>query len=181
MNRSSCRYVGQQELVDAAYEEVVRLSERYPYFGYRKTCDLLRGSWSISRERVRLIRRREGLQVVRKRRKRKLLGMTTQWVHQARHPNHVWSVDFVFDRTEDARQLKCMTVVDEFTRQGFEITVGRSLTAADVIRTLDALFEKHVRPDCLRSDNGPEMVSKAVQKWLEEKHVDTHYIDLRSP
>ena len=77
MNRSSYRYVGQQEIVDAVYREVVRLSERYPYFGYRKIYDLMRGSWSISRERVRLIRRREGLQVVKKRRKRKCLGMTT--------------------------------------------------------------------------------------------------------
>ncbi|ANO50687.1 hypothetical protein BA177_05220 [Woeseia oceani] len=181
LNRSSYRYVGQQELVDAAYEEVVRLSERYPYFGYRKIYDLMRGSWSISRETVRLIRRREGLQVIKKRRKRKVLGMTTQWVNQARYPNHVWSYDFVFDQTEDARQLKCMTVVDEYTRQGFEITVGRSLTATDVIRVLEKLFEEHGRPVCLRSDNGPEMVSKAVQTWLKEKHVDMHYIDPGSP
>jgi putative transposase len=57
-----------------------------------------------------------------------------------------------------------MTVVDEFTRQGFEITVGRSLTASDVIRILDKLFAMHGRPVCLRSDNGPEMVSRTVQK-----------------
>ncbi len=107
--------------------------------------------------------------------------MTTQWVNQAHYPNHVWSYDFVFDRTEDARQLKCMTVVDEFTRQGFEITVGRSLTASDVILILDKLFARHGRPVCLRSDNGPEMVSKAVQDWLKKKHVDTHYIDPGSP
>ncbi len=181
MNRSSYRYVGQQELVNATHQEVIRLSDRYRYFGYRKIYDLMRGSWSISRETVRLIRRREGLQVVKKRRKRKVLGMTTQWVKRALYPNHVWSYDFVFDRTEDARQLKCLTVVDEFTRQGFEIPVARSLTATDVIRVLDRLFQEHGRPACLRSDNGPEMVSNAVQKWLKEKHVDTHYIDPGSP
>jgi putative transposase len=52
------------------------------------------------------------------RRKRKVLGATTQWVHRACYPNHVWGYDFVFDQSEDARQLKCLTVVDEFTRQG---------------------------------------------------------------
>ena len=182
MNRSSYRYVGSQELVDERYRRVVSLSQQYPYWGYRKIYDLLRGEkLAISRERVRLIRRREGLQVVRKRRKRKVLGTTTQWVNRAQFPNHVWSYDFVFDRTEDARSLKCMTVVDEFTRQGFEITVGRSLTAGDVIRVLDKLFYEHGRPACLRSDNGPEMVSSAVQKWLQEMHVDTHYIDPGSP
>ena len=182
MNRSSYRYVGIEEFADERYRRVVSLSQQYPYWGYRKIYDLLRGEdVAISRERVRLIRRREGLQVVRKRRKRKLLGTTTQWVNRAQFPNHVWSYDFVFDRTEDARQLKCMTVVDEFTRQGFEITVGRSLTASDIIGVLDKLFREHGRPACLRSDNGPEMVSSAVQKWLREKHVDTHYIDPGSP
>ena len=54
--------------------------------------------------------------MVKKRRKRKLLGMTTQWVHRAEYPNHVWSYDFVYDQTDDGRQLKCLTVVDEFAR-----------------------------------------------------------------
>ena len=48
MNRSSYRYVGQQALVNATHQEVIRLSDRYPYFGYRKIYDLMRGSWSIS-------------------------------------------------------------------------------------------------------------------------------------
>ena len=182
MNRSSYRYVGRQELVDERYRRVLRLSQQYPYWGYRKIYDLMKGEgMRVSRERVRLIRRREGLQVVRKRRQRKLLGTTTRWVNQACFPNHVWSYDFVFDRTEDARQLKCLTVVDEFTRQGFDITVGRSLTAGDVIRVLDKLFRQHGRPACIRSDNGPELVSATVQEWLKKKHVNTHYIDPGSP
>jgi transposase InsO family protein len=181
IHRSSYRYTGQQELVDAAYREVVRLSQRYPYFGYRKIYDLMRDSRKISRERVRQIRRREGLQVVKKRRKRKLLGLTTEWVNRAQYPNHVWSYDFVYDQTDDGRQLKCLTVVDEFSRQGLAIRVGRSLTATDVTRILDDLFREHGRPACIRSDNGPELVSRHVQNWLREKHVDTHYIDPGSP
>lgn len=180
MNRSSYRYEGSQELVDERYRRVVSLSQQYPYWGSRKVYALMKAEgWSISRERVRLIRRREGLQVVRKRRKRRVLGTTTQWVHRACY--HVWSYDFVFDQTEDGRRLKCLTVVDEFTRQGLAIKVGRSLTAGDVIRVLDELFATHGRPACIRSDNGPELVSAAVQQWLQERHVDTHYIDPGSP
>jgi len=168
--------------VDARYRRVMSLSHEYPYWGYRKIYDVMKADgMRISRERVRLIGRREELQVVRKRRKRKLLGTTTWWVNRARFPNYVWSYDSVFDRTENARQLKCLTVVDEFTRQSFEITVGRSLTASDVIRILDKLFIEHARPACLRSDNGPEMVSSAVQKWLKTKYVDTHCIDPGCP
>jgi hypothetical protein len=87
INQSSYRYVGQRLLVDAAYREVIRLSQRYRYFGYRKIYDLMRDTCTISRERVQLIRRCEGLQVVKKRRKRKLLGMKTQRVHQAEYPS----------------------------------------------------------------------------------------------
>ena len=182
MNRTSYRYVGRQELIDERYRRVVALSQQYASWGYRKIYDLMKGEeWPISRERVRLIRRREGLQVVVKRRKRKVLGTTTRWVNRARYPGHVWGYDFVFDQSEDGRQLKCLTVVDEFTRQGLAIRIGRSLTSHDVIRILDDLFHEHGRPACIRSDNGPELVSNAVQKWLKKKHVDTHYIDPGSP
>lgn len=182
MNRSSYRYVGGQEPMDERYARVMSLSQQYPYWGYRKVYDLMKTEGTrISRERVRLIRRREGMQVVRKRRKRKVLGTTTQWMQRACYPNHVWGYDFVFDQTEDARQLKCLTVVDEFTRQGLTIDIGRSLTASDVIRSLERLFQEHGQPACLRSDNGPELVSAAVQTWLKDKHVETHYIDPGSP
>jgi transposase InsO family protein len=182
MNRSGYRYVGSKEPVDEHYRRCVALSQQYRCWGYRKIYDLMRGAGrAISRERVRLIRRREGLQVVRKRRKRKVLGTTTQWVNRARYPGHVWAYDFVFDQTDDGRQLKCLTVVDEFTRQGLAIRIARSLTAGDVIRILEELFHEHGRPACIRSDNGTELVATKVQQWLKDKHVDTHYIDPGSP
>ena len=137
MNRSSYRYVGDPERVGDRYQRVLSLSAKYPYWGYRKIYDLMKAKGlSISRERVRRIRRREGLQVVTRRKKRKVLGMTTQWVHRPRYSNHVWSYDFVFDQTADGRRLKCSTVVDEFTRQGLTIEVARGLTAGDVVRIL---------------------------------------------
>lgn len=181
MNRSSYRYAGRQDLVDAGYREVVRSSERNPYFGYRKIYDLMRGSWPISRERLRQNRRREGLQVVKKRRTKKCLGMTAQWIHRADYPNHVWSYELVFDQTVDGQKLKCLTVINEFTRQGLAIRVGQSPTAIDVTHILDALFRQNGRPVYIRSDNGPALVLQHVQNWLRTKHVDTHYIDPGSP
>lgn len=99
IHRSSYRNEGKPEF-DPVYAEIVRLSERYPYWGYRKIYDLIdRERYLVGRERVRLIRRREGLQVVQKRRKKRVLGKTTQWIHQATHPQHVWSYDFVHYQT----------------------------------------------------------------------------------
>lgn len=181
IHRSSYRHQGGSE-VDAMHAEVVRLSERYPYWGYRKIYDLIdRERYPVGRERVRLIRRREGLQVQRKRRKKRILGQTTQWVHRATHPNHVWSYDFVHDQTLDGRGLRYLTIVDEFSREGLAVECSRSLTSVDVVRTLARLVAQHGAPQCLRSDNGPEFIAKAVKDWLEEHSIGTHYIEPGSP
>jgi len=180
--RSSYRHEGTRLAVDAVHAEVVRLSVRYPYWGYRKIYALIdRDRYPVGRERVRLIRRREGLQVVKKVKKKKVLGRSTVWAHRAEHPNHVWSYDFVHDRTMDGRALKCLTIVDEFTREGLAIEVRRSLTAGDVIRVLQWLIAEHGRPVCIRSDNGPEFIAAQVKGWLKRHSIGTHYIEPGSP
>ena len=181
MNRSTCRYRG-RGVVDAETAEVVRLSQPCPYWGYRKIHALLdRGRHRVGRERVCLIRRREGLQVVKKRRWRKVLGQSTHWLYRAMHPDHVWSYDFVHDQTMDGRRLRCLTVVDEFTRKSLAIVIARSLTSHDVIQALETLIRQRGQPDCLRSDQGPEFITRAVKEWLEERSIGTHYIDPGSP
>jgi len=162
--------------------EIVRLSYQYERFGYRKIHTLLvTAGWRVSRETVRLIRKREGLQVRKKQQKKRLLGQSTTALLKAEYPNHVWSYDFVFDQTSDGRTLKHLTVVDEFTKEGLMIEVARSITSGDVIRVLDYLFDLYGTPSCIKSDNGPEFVAKRVQTWLKEKHVNVHYIDPGSP
>ena len=84
------------------------------------------------------------------------------------HRNHVWSYDFVFDRTEDGRQLKFMPVLDEHTRESLALEVERSITGDDVVDVLAYLFQVHGEPEFIRSDNGPEFVSTAVKNWLDE-------------
>ncbi len=80
--------------------QIHALSERYPRFGYRKIFDRLKtAGWRVGRERVRLLRRREGLRVPQKAPKRRRRGTSTIDPHQATVPNHVWSYDFVADQT----------------------------------------------------------------------------------
>ena len=181
IHRSSYRHQGSSQ-VDDVYREVVRLSHRYSCWGYRKIYDLIdRERYPVGRERVRLIRRREGLQVVKKRKKKKVLGRSTQWVHRAEYPNHVWCYDFVSDRVIDGRTLRCLTVVDEFTREGLTVHCATSVTSADVIRVLAELIAQHGRPVCIRSDNGTEFIAAAVKDWLAKHTIGTHYIDPGSP
>ena len=102
------------------------LSERYPRFGYRKIYHLLKGEqWRVNRETVRRIRKYEGLQVIKKEHKRRPIGASTTTPTRAAHPNHVWSYDFVHDETTDGRRLKCLTVLDEYTREGLANPIER--------------------------------------------------------
>jgi hypothetical protein len=122
--------------------------------------------------------------VPRKQRKRRRLpGLSSNSCvrHKALHRNHVWSYDFVADRTEDGRQLKLLVVIDEFTRECLAAEVGRTFTSREVILTLQYVFAVRGAPQHIRSDNGPEFVAEAVRKWLRNACVDVHQEDLPYP
>ena len=95
--------------------------------------------------------------------------------------NHVWAIDFVFDTCADGRQLKCLTVVDEWTRESLAIDVAGSIRSRRVIDVLSQLVSVHGAPSHLRSDNGPEFVSKAVLKWIVDEKISSAFIDPGKP
>ena len=124
------------------------------------------------------------MQVPRKQRKRRRLpGHSGHGCvrYRASGRNHVWSYDFLTERTEDGRRLKILAVLDEFTRECLAVEVARSFTSRDVMLTLQYLFAVRGAPQHLRSDNGPEFVAEDVQRWLERAAVRTLYIKKGSP
>lgn len=162
--------------------KIHEFSEQYPRFGYRKIYGRLKtAGWRVGRERVRLIRRREGLRVPQKAPKRRRRGSSTTDPHEALSPNHVWSYDFVADQTTDGKTLRFLTVIDEFTRQGLWIECARHLTSVDVVRVLEQLVEFHGVPTTIKSDNGPELVAKKVQDWMQERGIGARFIEPGSP
>ncbi len=140
------RQPGQPERA-ALIARIYALSERYPRFGYRKIFALLKAEqWPVSRETVRRLRQREGLQVVKKARKRRPVGTNTAVPTRAAPPHHVWRDDVVHDGTTDGRRLTCLTVLEEYPREGLTIDGARSLTACDVVRVLQRLFAQRGAP-----------------------------------
>ena len=95
--------------------------------------------------------------------------------------NHVWSYDFVEDRTHDGRKYRMLNVLDEFTHECLAIRVARKLKAIDVIDVLSTLFMLRGIPGHIRSDNGPEFVAEAVQEWIAAVGSKTAYIERGSP
>ena len=96
-------------------------------------------------------------------------------------PNHVWAYDFVFDGCANGQTLKCLTVIDEFTRECLAIDVAGSIRSTRVIEVLARLISEHGAPRYLRSDNGPEFVSTAILEWLAQNDVQTALIDPGKP
>ena len=135
----------------------------------------------IGREKVSLIGHREIPQAPVKSPKRRRRGISIRKVSKTRYPGHVWSYDVIFERTEDGKTLKFLTIVDEFSRVALSLSCGRSLTGLHVIRTLERLLPVLGATDCLRNDNGSEFLARQVKKWLSDHGIGTHNIDLGSP
>ena len=100
---------------------------------------------------------------------------------QAEHEGHVWCWDFVFDHLTSGSTLKCLSIVDEFTRECLALKVDRSITSEDVIDTLADLFGSRGVPRHIRSDNGPEFMATDVREWLQRVDVQALYIESGSP
>lgn len=173
--------------VDKEDEKALRrrireLATKKKRYGCPRITKLLRREgWKVNKKRVHRIWKEEGLSLPRRRPKRRRCGRTVEIVKRATHKNHVWSYDFVEDRTENGNKLRMLNVIDEYTRECHQIRVDRSINAEKVVDTLNWLFLLHGAPEHIRSDNGPEFVAALVCKWLKESGCKTIFIKPGSP
>jgi transposase InsO family protein len=164
--------------------DTIELARRYGRYGYRKVTALPRDAgWPVNDKRVERIWKREGLKVPPRQPKRGRLWLADGSCVRLRpeRPDHVRSYDVVEDRTHDGRKFRPLNAIDEFTHECLAIRVGRKLGAADVIDVLSDLFVLRGVPARIRSDNGPEFVAKAAQKWIAAVGAETAYIAPGSP
>ena len=193
--RLACRVLGQHRSTqrkapkgradDAALTaDIVALATEYGRYGYRRITALLRAAgWAVNVKRVERIWRREGLKVPSKQPKKGRLWLNDGSCVRLRpeRPNHVWSYDFVEDRTHNGRKFRMLNVIDEFTRECLAIRVDRRLKSTDVIDVLSDLFILRGVPGHVRSDNGPEFIAKAVREWIAAVGARTAFIEPGSP
>ena len=193
--RFACRVLGQHRSTQrkiptspddevALTADIIALASQYGRYGYRRiTAMLWSAGWAVNLKRVARIWRQEGLKVPRKQPKRGRLWLNDGSCIRLRpgYANHVWSYDFVEDRTHDGRKYRMLNVIDEFTRESLAIRVKRKLNSTDVIDVLSDLFILRGVPGHIRSDNGPEFVAKAVREWIATVGAQTAYITPGSP
>lgn len=180
--RSTVNYQSRLAVRDAPVIAAMReLAGQYPRYGYRRIQVFLgRRGHLMSPDRTHRLWRQAGLQVPRKR-PRKRVTRARPGPLPALAANQVWAYDFVFDACANGQQLKCLTVIDEFTRECLAIDVAGSIRSGRVIEVLSRLVSIHGAPKYLRSDNGPEFVSRAVLRWLAQANIDTACSDPGKP
>jgi putative transposase len=183
--RSTQRYVVKiNNFNQRLTERIIYLAGEYGRYGYRTITDLLNNEgWRVNKKRVERIWRLEGLKVPKKQPKKSRLWLNDGSCIRLRpeYKNHVWSYDFVFERTHDGRSFKMLNVIDEYTRESLMIKVKRKLNSVDVLEALAELFLSRGVPEYIRSDNGSEFIAKKLRSWLEKVEVKTLYIEPGSP
>ena len=158
------------------------MSKRYPAFGYRKIArKLFEEGWPVGKKLVQRVRREEGLQVPPPKPRRRRQGLSTGLPQEATHRNHVWAWDFVSDYTQRGGKLRIFNLIDEHTKECHSIHADRAIKARDVLRVLEEVIALHGAPEFIRSDNGPEFIAKAIQRWLAQNKIKTIYIEPGCP
>ncbi len=160
VGRSALRYRSRKAVKDAAVVARMReLSAQYPRYGYRRIRIFLgRDGHKMSPGRAHRLWRAAKLQVPRKRPKRRVAGSRPR-PQAPTGPNQVWAFDFVFDACANGQQLKCLTIADEFSKEGLAIEVDGRIRSGRVIEVLSRLVSERGAPQHLRSDNANSATS----------------------
>ena len=180
--RSTLGYQLRLAVRDAPALQTMRaLAGQYPRYGYRRMRIFLqRAGHAMSVDRTHRLWRQAGLQVPRRRPRRRVATGRPRPV-PATGAHHVWAYDFVFDTCAQGQQLKCLTVIDAWTRECLAIDVAGGIRSGRVIEVLAQRISMHGPPRYLRSDNGPEFVACAILRWVHEAGIEMALIDPGKP
>lgn len=176
MGRSTFQYEKRSGGDDVLRERLRELAGERRRFGYRRLGILLdREGLGANHKKVYRIYSEEGLAVKRRRGRKRAIG-TRRPMLLPYGPNQRWSLDFVSDTLSDGRRFRILCVVDDFSREALAVVVDISLSGIRVARELDRLIERRGKPLMIVSDNGTELTSHAILKWVEEVDLEWHYI-----
>ncbi len=176
ISRSLYRYESKRPDDTPLKERLAELAGQKRRYGYRRLHVLLRREgWLLNWKRTYRVYREAGLMVRRRKRKR-IVGIDRLQKVIATGPNQSWSMDFVSDGFVDGRRLRCLNIVDDFTRECLAIEVDTSLPGRRVVSVLERLAEFRGLPQSVTVDNGPEFISKALDEWAYRQQLQLRFI-----
>jgi putative transposase len=176
MSFSTYRYESRRRDETALKMRIKEITDTRVHYGYRRVHVMLRREGHADNvKRVYRLYRAEGLSLRLKRPRRNKAAKLRQPKQIAFAINEVWSMDFVADALFDGRKLRMLTVVDCYTRECLAIDVGQSLKGEDVVQVLNRICVERGLPKAIKTDNGSEFISKAMDKWAYERRVELDF------
>jgi putative transposase len=180
LHRATCRYQRRRAEDGRLRTRLRELAEARRRFGYRRLQVLLeREGWQVNHKRVYRLYVEEKLSLRRKRGRKR--STVRQPLPEPVAADQVWSVDFMTDALSSGRRFRTLNIVDDYTRECLAIEVDTSLGGIRVVRVLEELKQRRGLPRQIRSDNGPEFVSRAVDQWAYEQGLQWHTIQPGRP
>jgi putative transposase len=175
------RYHSVRPPQEALRARIRSLAAERPRWGYRMLHTLLqREGWAVNHKRVQRLYREEGLAVRRRGKRRR-----SQAPRPVREPvgdaNVRWSMDFLADTLSSGRTFRCLTIVDEFTRECVAIHAGHAIPAVRVIEVLEQLRVSRGLPQSIITDNGSEFTSRAFDAWAYARGIKLAFIQPGKP
>ncbi len=190
--RRACQLVGLSRSVlryqPRSYErsiklqtQLVELAQERRRFGYRRLHILLRRAGvQVNHKRIYRLYRAAGL-MMKRRKRRRGVAVERERLSLPSAPNQVWSMDFVFDALSTGRRIKCLTVVDDFTKESVGILVEHGISGFRVTRTLDEMARFRGYPKAIRTDQGPEFTGQALDQWAYQHDIKLKLTQLGKP
>jgi len=179
--RSTIRYRTVREPQEVLRARIRELAGQRPRWGYRTIHNLLRREgWPVNRKRVQRLYREEGL-AVRRRGKRRRSQVPRPVRQPLSGPNERWSMDFMSDTLSSGRTFRCLTIVDEFSRECLAIHVAHSIPAVRMIEVLERLRDERGLAPLIVTDNGSEFTSRAFDSWAYARGIKIDYIQPGKP
>lgn len=181
VSRCAHRYQAKRPADEPIAQELQQLAHSQPRWGCGKMTDYLRNQGHVwNHKRIRRVYRAMALHLKRKPKKR-LPARTAQPLAVPAQANQTWSLDFMSDALSNGRAFRTLNVIDDHNREALWIEVDTSLPAERVVRVLEQLLFWRGKPRSIRMDNGPEFISKRLENWAQEHHIELLHIQPGKP
>jgi putative transposase len=175
--RGTHRYKSQADRQEALRIRLRELAASRIHYGSPRLHILLRREgWKVNHKRVERLYREEGLTLRRKRPRRHVSAARRVSKPNATEKNQLWAMDFMSDQLFSGHRFRVLNLVDHFSRESLAMEVGRSLTGGDVVEVLDRVARARGYPRRIRLDNGPEFISRALDRWAYWNKVELDFI-----
>lgn len=180
-NRSSLQHQPAGRDDSALRQRLRHWAALKPRWGSPILHDVLKAEGLVqNHKRTERLYREEGLSLRRKLR-RKLPAITRVPLPRPTAPNQRWSMDFIHDQLANGRRFRCLTLVDDFTRQCLALHVDTSIGGTAVVAVLDQLAASRGLPATITTDNGPEFTARALHLWAQGAGVSINHIQPGKP